>query len=278
MKDLVGPGNISLTNCGQIIIKKRSNPRGLDQAFGFTSNIAGAQLTCTADTTPAAFSLNDKDNSGTSDSAGNTENCTNVPAGSYTVTEGANPSGFAFGSLSCTASGTGSSGGQDSTIVKQANITIAGGGVVTCTYTNNQQLGAIKVSKTSTKGSTALSGATFSIKVADENGAQVTGSPATTGSDGTACVGNLPFGVYSVKETAAPAGYQDRHHGRSVSDCRQQRKVLRRDVCRRGDRLYRHSRRGDPRHLHEHLGSDDGPDRVQGGDLGYPSHQGRWDR
>ena len=70
MKDLVGPGNISLTNCGQIIIKKRSNPRGLDQAFGFTSNIAGAQLTCTADTTPAAFSLNDKDNSGTSDSCG----------------------------------------------------------------------------------------------------------------------------------------------------------------------------------------------------------------
>jgi len=73
------------------------------------------------------------------DSAANTESCTNVPAGTYTVTEGANPTGFLFEDLTCSATGTGSSvtpngdGGNNS---KTATITVAGGGVITCTYTN----------------------------------------------------------------------------------------------------------------------------------------------
>ena len=54
MKDLVGPGNFNLTNCGTVNIIKQTNPRGLNQAFGFTSNLAGGQLSCTADTTPAS--------------------------------------------------------------------------------------------------------------------------------------------------------------------------------------------------------------------------------
>ena len=59
MKDLVGPGNFNLSNCGQITIIKRTEPRGVNQDFGYTSNIAGGQLACTADTTPATFTLND---------------------------------------------------------------------------------------------------------------------------------------------------------------------------------------------------------------------------
>ena len=47
MKDLVGPGNFNLTNCGTVTIIKQTNPRGLNQAFGFTSNLAGGQLSCT---------------------------------------------------------------------------------------------------------------------------------------------------------------------------------------------------------------------------------------
>ena len=108
MKDLVGPGNFNLTNCGTVNIIKQTNPRGLNQAFGFTSTLAGGQLSCTADTTPAAFSLNDNGNT-TTNSTANTETCTNVPAGSYTVTEGADPAGFAFNNVSCTSSGTGTS-------------------------------------------------------------------------------------------------------------------------------------------------------------------------
>jgi hypothetical protein len=201
MKDLVGPAPFSLTNCGEIKIIKRTNPRGLNQNFSFTSNIAGGQLSCTADTTPAGFTLNDNGNT-TSDSSGNTEDCINVPAGSYTVTEGANPTGFAFESLTCTATGTGSSGSQDGTVPKQANITLAGGGVVTCVYVNKQQLGAIKVSKTSSKGGGNLAGAEFTV-----TGPNSFSQKLTTDSSGTACVDNLSFGSYSVTETKAPTGY-----------------------------------------------------------------------
>jgi hypothetical protein len=206
MKDLAGPVNFNLTNCGQIKIIKRTNPRGLNQAFSFSSTIP-ASSTCVGDATPAAFSLNDNGNT-SADSVANTEDCTNVPAGSYTVTEGADPAGFSFGSLSCVASGTGSSGAQNATTPKQADITVAGGGVVTCTYTNNQQLGAIKITKTSTKSGNGLNGATFSIT---KGGTAITGSPFTTatvgGTAGVICVDNLAFGAYVVTETAAPTGF-----------------------------------------------------------------------
>jgi hypothetical protein len=202
MKDLVGPVPFTLQNCGTVVIKKRTNPRGLDQNFTFTSNLAGAQLSCSADTTPASFTLNDKDGA-TGDSTNNTETCQNVPAGSYTVTEGADPTGFSFGSLTCTAS-TGSSGAQDGTVPKQANISIIGGGTVTCVYVNNQELGAIKITKTSTKSDAALSGATFTIT---KGGTAISGSPFTTNASGEICVDNLTFGDYVVTETAAPSGF-----------------------------------------------------------------------
>jgi hypothetical protein len=59
--------------------------------------------------------------------------------------------GFALESLTCTA-GPHSSGTQDGTNPFQANITVAAGKTVTCTYVNQQQLGAIKITKTSSKG------------------------------------------------------------------------------------------------------------------------------
>jgi uncharacterized surface anchored protein len=74
---------------------------------------------------------------------------------------------------------------------------------VVCTYINDQQLGAIKVSKSSIKGPTPLAGATFAV-----TGPGGFSTTLTTGADGTACVGGLVFGSYSVTETAAPPGYQ----------------------------------------------------------------------
>jgi hypothetical protein len=204
MKDIVGPADFTLANCGQITIIKRTAPRGVDQNFGFTSTIAGAELDCSPDTTPAGFTLNDDAGVDTTALGGNTETCTNVPAGSYTVTEGANPSGFDFTSLVCTATG-GASGAQDGTIAKQANITMVPNGTVTCVYTNTQQLGAIQVTKTRKHAATPLnsahSGVTFTVK-------QGTTTVATgvTDSNGKACFGSLPFGSYTVTETV-PAGY-----------------------------------------------------------------------
>jgi Prealbumin-like fold domain len=205
MKDLVGPGSISLRNCGTVTIIKHTSPSGLNQNFGYTSTLAGGQISCSTDTTPASFTLN----AGGTD----TETCTNVPIGNYTVTEGADPSGFAFGSLSCTHTGSGT-GAQDGTVPKQANIGIvAGSDTVTCTYVNNQQLGAIQVSKTSKKTGNALSGAKFSV-----TGPNSFSTTITTGSDGKACVDNLAFGSYTVTETQAPTGFViDTTAGQSVT-------------------------------------------------------------
>jgi hypothetical protein len=203
-----------ITNCGEIVIIKRSNPRGVDQNFSFTSDIAGSELTCVADSTPDSFTLNDKDANVTPpaaphDSSGNTEDCTKVPAGTYHVTELAEPTGFAFGSLVCTTGGV-----RDGT-TQTAIITLNPGDVVTCVYTNNQQFGAIKILKNSTKGGGAVTnaGAVFSY----DNGAGSSGSvtdttDGTLGDENTAigavCVSGLVAGTtYTVLETSPPAGY-----------------------------------------------------------------------
>jgi hypothetical protein len=200
VKDFIAPVPVNISNCGAVKIIKHTDPRGVNQSFNYTSTIAGASLTCSADTTPASFSLNDNGNTN-SDNAVNTENCINVPAGSYTVTEGAEPANFVLESLTCTAGGA-----QDGTNPAQANITVTPGSVVTCTYTNKQQLGAIKITKTSVKAPhPGLDGAQFSIS---SNGSPIAGSPFTTANGGSICVDHLPFGTYSVQEIAAPTGYK----------------------------------------------------------------------
>jgi hypothetical protein len=204
MEDLVGPGQINLSNCGEVTIIKHTDPRGVDQAFSYSSTLAGSTISCSPDTSPAGFTLND------GVSTTNTEDCTNVPIGSYTVNEGAEPSGFVLESLTCTSGGS-----QDGTDPSQANITIAAGGDhVTCTYVNQQQLGAIKISKTSSKGThPGLAGAHFSI-----TGPNSYSNSVVTGADGTVCVDGLSFGAYTVTETAAPTGFAiDDSSGHSVT-------------------------------------------------------------
>jgi hypothetical protein len=209
--------NHTITNCGEVKIIKHTDPRGVNQAFSFTSTLTGDEVTCTQDTDPgdskASFSLNDNGNT-TADSAANTQDCTNVPAGDYTVTEGTEPSGFVLESLSCVADGDGASGEQDGTVDEQANITVTANSTVTCTYVNQQQRGAIKITKTDSKTTHGLSGATFSITGPNS----YSNSVQTGGTTGTVCVGNLPFGTYTVTETAAPTGYAiDDATGHSVT-------------------------------------------------------------
>jgi prealbumin domain-containing protein len=194
MKDLVGPGDFDLNNCGTVTIIKHTDPAGVDQDFDFTSDLAGDDIDCSEDADPAAFTLNDADV--------DTETCTNVPIGDYTVTEGTDPAGFVFGSLTCEATGDGT-GEQDADVDKQANISInSGGDTVTCTYVNNQQLGAIKVTKTDSKTDNALAGAEFSV-----TGPNEFSTTLTTDANGEACVDGLAFGDYTVTETGAPTGY-----------------------------------------------------------------------
>jgi hypothetical protein len=96
---------------------------------------------------------------------------------------------------------------------KVASFTMAGAGNVTCLYINVQQLGAIKISKTSSKSGDGLAGATFSI-----TGPGGYSNSVQSGADGTVCVDGLAFGGYTVTETAAPTGYViDDPSGHSVT-------------------------------------------------------------
>jgi hypothetical protein len=128
-----------------------------------------------------------------------------VPNGTYTVTESAVSGNFAFASVSCTASGAGTSATQNALNDHAVDITVAGGGSVTCTYVNNELFGAIKILKNSAKGgAVANAGAVFaygSSSVTD-NG---TGDEDST--VGVICVSGLTPGDYSVSETTPPSGY-----------------------------------------------------------------------
>jgi hypothetical protein len=209
VKDFIAPIPVNISNCGQITIIKHTDPRGINQNFSYTSNIPNPSdptavdrtPKCSGDATPSGFTLNDNGNS-TGDSAGNTEDCLNVVAGSYNVTEGTEPANFSLESLTCSPSSGTSSGHQDATDPFKADITVAPNGHVTCTYVN-QASGAIKVTKTAKNhnlgsGSHPLAGATF----------QVGSVSKVTDSNGEACFDGLAIGTaYTVTETAAPAGY-----------------------------------------------------------------------
>jgi Prealbumin-like fold domain len=217
VKDFVAPVPVNISNCGDIKILKQTDPRGVNQVFGYTSNLpqnaSAGGVTCQGNSgagiqSDGSFCLNDQGNSGKTlgstapaqNSAGNTVDTGPIQAGSYTVTEGANPSGFSFESLTCT-------GGSTSTSGKTATINLAPNDQVVCLYTNQQLTGAIKITKTSNKAAkTPLAGAKFSIK--DPNGNALPGSPFTTDSNGVVCVDGLtPLGNYTVQETGAPTGY-----------------------------------------------------------------------
>ena len=179
IKDFIAPVEFKANNCGKLTIIKHTSPAGLNQNFTYST---------TGGLTPASFTLND---SGT-----NTQVFDNLQPNTYTVSEDADPTGFAFASLNCVGAG-GSSVGRVATAV------IVGGSDITCTYVNNQQLGAIKVTKVSTKnGNPPLANAQFSV-----TGPGGFSTTLTTGSDGTACVDKLVFGSYTVTETKAPDGY-----------------------------------------------------------------------
>jgi hypothetical protein len=239
-----------ISNCGQITIIKQTNPRGQNQDFGFSSTIPNPVGTVTSDSSPycqldttpngtytgsgtAGFKLNDNGNT-SSNSAANTEDCLNVLKGTYTVTEGSDPSGYAFASVTCTGGQTGTTG--TSTTNRTATIVLAPGDHVTCTYVNNQVTGAIVMTKTGKyKGCTTansaitvsgsqigvcgptgslttakLGGATLKISTdsAGNNVVSGAGSLTTSNTTGTVCFDGLALGTFYVTETAAPTGYK----------------------------------------------------------------------
>jgi hypothetical protein len=187
MKDLVGPGHVTISNCGTLKVKKVTNPNpdptDPDALFPFTVSGGG---TSNSSILPKTFSLSNQQ----------TNSTTVFPASNFSVAEGTLPTGWQFTTASCD-NGSGSLSGKT-----LSSVSVAIDTTTTCTFTNTLQQGAIKISKTSSKTGNALAGATFSI-----TGPGGYSNSVTTGLDGSVCVDGLSFGDYTVTETGAPTGF-----------------------------------------------------------------------
>ena len=171
LKDFVGPIPISLQNCGDITIKKETDPDGAAGSFGYQA---------TGALTPTSFSLSD----------GGSRDFNDLQAGTYTFTENDPAPAFDLSDLVCT-------GGSDVTIDKparKATINLKPLEHVTCTYTNRQR-GKIIVEKQTDPGGIADS---FGFTAASPL------SPATFSltDDGTREYADLVPGTYTVSEDA----------------------------------------------------------------------------
>lgn len=183
-----------ITNCGTVIIRKVTDPTPdtTDTTFDYTT---------TGGLDPATFDLKDGENQ----NYGAT-----VQAGEYSVTETSPGPDFALAELDCSASDD----GNGSTITPDlatatVDFDLAAGDTVDCTYTNELQVGALKILKQSTKSGNPLvatEGAVFSY-----DGASVTdnGSGDEDPTTGEVCVSGLAPGEYTVNETSPPDGYGD---------------------------------------------------------------------
>jgi hypothetical protein len=184
MKDLVGPGDIDIQNCGSIIIHKQTipSPDPTATSFGYTT---------TGGLVPSTFSLLDTESQDFQSPE--------IQEGTYSVTEGDPGPNFALTAINCTSSGTSTFTTNVGT--RTVSIDLDATDTVECTFVNTLQTGAIKITKTrkhaaSGPGDHPHAGVGFTIG----------GTPVTTDANGQACVDGLAFGSYDVVETV-PAGY-----------------------------------------------------------------------
>jgi hypothetical protein len=188
MKDLVGPGEINITNCGRVIIRKETipDPDPTDTTFDYTT---------TGGLDPATFSLK---NGESLDYGGE------VFAGAYSVTEEDPGPTFALKEVDCSASDT--SHGTDIDVTgATVSFDLKPLDVVDCTYVNELQTGAIKITKdrkhaASGSGDHPHAGVDFTIEGDDVD------ETVTTDANGEACLEGLFFGDYTVTEVT-PTGY-----------------------------------------------------------------------
>lgn len=206
LKDFIAPIPVNITNCGEIKIIKHTAPRGTDKAFTFNSpSISGATFSHPLDGNNQ-FTLNDKGNT-SADSAGNTQDITNVPAGTYTFSEADPTPGFDLTGLSCSTSTGGTSTSTVDKTARTAQVNLVAGDTVTCTYTNTPR-GSIVIKKvtvpspdpTNSSFTFDPSGFNSGTSFTEKNGGSQTFSglvPATAGS-----------GTYKVtEESPASLGF-----------------------------------------------------------------------
>jgi Prealbumin-like fold domain len=194
LKDFIRPIPINLTNCGNVIIRKQTDPDGESQLFDYTKAFP---------TDPASsdtFQLADGDVQDYEDSV--------LIGSGYTVDEDvANlPDGWEFVNLDCSAS----SADTDYTVT-DANVTfdLAVGDTLDCTYNNRMQQGAIEITKQRKHaadggGLHPHEGVEFTITGGN---LPAGGTVVTTDADGIACLDSLAFATDYVVTEEVPAGY-----------------------------------------------------------------------
>jgi hypothetical protein len=190
MKDLVGPGEVNIQNCGNVIIRKVTDPDPdpTDTTFDYTT---------TGGLDPDTFSLKNGEFF---------DYGSDVFAGQYSVTESDPGPTFALTDIDCSASDLshGSTVTEDE-VTLTASFDLKALDTIDCTYTNTLQVGALQILKNSTKGGpVSEAGAVFSY-----DGSSVTdnGAGDEDPTVGEVCVSGLLPGDYDVTETSAPPGY-----------------------------------------------------------------------
>jgi hypothetical protein len=166
----------SVNTCGSIKIIKHTldgtgTRSGVNKDFTYTST-GGLPA-------PTSFTLNDGAGTDTlcpvtSGTCNTQYDNGNVNVGPYTVSEGAEPSGFSFVSLTCVDSG----GNNTTTSGGTASITVAANGLTTCTYVNQKNTAALTTQQQTATG-TVFPGTSVTDK------ATVTGNQSTLTPSGT---------------------------------------------------------------------------------------------
>ena len=226
MKDFIAPAGLNLSNCGQVIIRKQTDPdktvTNPDPAFGYTHNVNVAGTT-----DPTTFSLQDD----------GVQTINDVLQGSYTLTEDAPPASWEFANVDCSAS---SGVTVNTSAAPQISFTIdAATDVVDCTYNNRQLTSTLSTEQGFVPQDTATVGGTpgtgfdgtvdFRLYAGDScsgdslfeqlnvalNG-NTAGSKASTTNDGTPTAGTKDG--YTVSGTGGTFSWKVTYEGDTNAD------------------------------------------------------------
>jgi hypothetical protein len=177
MKDLVGPGNVNIRNCGSVAVTKLGSDGGSQQGAVFTlysgANTSGTVVgTCTVQANGSCTPL-----------------FADLPVGTYTLDETVAPAGY----------------DKDPTLPH--TFTVAAGENKSLTFTDPARPATVNVLKKDDTGA-AVPGAIFTLYAgSNTSGTQV--GTCTTDASGVCQppFANLAAGTYTIDETFTPAGY-----------------------------------------------------------------------
>jgi hypothetical protein len=174
MKDLVGPGNFTLTNCATVNVTKVGSDGGSQAGVVFTltgPSPSTATQTCTVDATGQC---------------GSNPSFANLQPGSYTLSESNTPAGY------------------DPDASLPETFTINAGDSVVKSYTDVAQPGSIQITKNDDAGD-PIPNVTFTA-YGPSPSTSAAGN-CITDATGSCTISGLTPGSYSVDETGLPTGY-----------------------------------------------------------------------